>query len=136
MTLSPCPACSMVIDALLTGLVGFNTQAWHVYAAAGILPLASGTAPACKGVILGAFPLSLPPPPLPLYRLTVSCKTKLTDVCPTTRAQSSCHLTSAPTPSPPSHSLRSVHPRPPLHSLLPSLSFADNPLGVSSRLSP
>ncbi|GAA5934400.1 hypothetical protein JCM1841_000912 [Sporobolomyces salmonicolor] len=43
---------SMVVDALLTGSVGFAREGWHMYLAALVLPLASGTAPACKGVVL------------------------------------------------------------------------------------
>ncbi|GAA5896398.1 hypothetical protein JCM5296_002721 [Sporobolomyces johnsonii] len=43
---------SMVVDALLTGCVGFAREGWHMYLAALVLPLASGTAPACKGVVL------------------------------------------------------------------------------------
>ncbi|KAJ7767026.1 hypothetical protein DFH07DRAFT_808975 [Mycena maculata] len=49
---------SMVIDALLTALVGFSSQSWHMMAAAAILPLASGTAPACKGVLMDMVPES------------------------------------------------------------------------------
>ncbi|KAJ6567545.1 major facilitator superfamily domain-containing protein [Mycena sp. CBHHK59/15] len=47
---------SMVVDACLTGLVGFSSQSWHMMAAAAILPLASGTAPACKGVLMDMVP--------------------------------------------------------------------------------
>ncbi|SCV72985.1 BQ2448_6910 [Microbotryum intermedium] len=57
---------SMLVDACLTACVTFTTQGWHVYlgefkltlgcsmylTAALILPLASGTAPAAKGVIM------------------------------------------------------------------------------------
>lgn len=40
----------MVLDALLTALVGLNTRSNEILLAAVIMPLASGTAPACKGV--------------------------------------------------------------------------------------
>ncbi|KAJ7441928.1 hypothetical protein B0H11DRAFT_2095206 [Mycena galericulata] len=49
---------SMVVDALLTALVGFSSRSWHMMAAATILPLASGTAPACKGVLMDMVPPS------------------------------------------------------------------------------
>lgn len=42
----------MVVDAFLTALVGFSSQGWHMMLAAGILPLASGTAPAAKGCMM------------------------------------------------------------------------------------
>ncbi|CAK5269011.1 unnamed protein product [Mycena citricolor] len=47
---------SIILDAFMTSLVAFNSQSWHVIAAAGLLPLASGTAPACKGVLLDMLP--------------------------------------------------------------------------------
>ncbi|KAJ6534969.1 hypothetical protein B0H19DRAFT_1184550 [Mycena capillaripes] len=47
---------SMVIDAALTALVGLSSRSWHMMAAAVILPLASGTAPACKGVLMDMVP--------------------------------------------------------------------------------
>ncbi|SGY20026.1 BQ5605_C017g08440 [Microbotryum silenes-dioicae] len=43
---------SMLVDACLTACVTSTTLGWHVYLAALILPLASGTAPAAKGVIM------------------------------------------------------------------------------------
>lgn len=52
---------SMVLDACLTGAVGFNTRPEEILAAALILPLASGTAPACKGT---SSPLLATGPPL------------------------------------------------------------------------
>ena len=39
----------MVLDAALTALVGLNMRSSEILLAAVILPLASGTAPACKG---------------------------------------------------------------------------------------
>ncbi|KAJ7644673.1 hypothetical protein FB45DRAFT_1116340 [Roridomyces roridus] len=47
---------SMVVDAALTSLVAFNSKSWHIMAAAAVLPLASGTAPAAKGVLLDIVP--------------------------------------------------------------------------------
>ncbi|KAJ7166537.1 hypothetical protein C8R43DRAFT_1163301, partial [Mycena crocata] len=47
---------SMIVDAILTALVGFSGASWHMMAAAAILPLASGTAPACKGVLMDMVP--------------------------------------------------------------------------------
>ncbi|KAJ7458537.1 hypothetical protein FB451DRAFT_1046793 [Mycena latifolia] len=49
---------SMLVDALLTALVACSSQSWHMLAAAAILPLASGTAPACKGVLMDMVPAS------------------------------------------------------------------------------
>ncbi|KAJ7846792.1 hypothetical protein B0H13DRAFT_1907599 [Mycena leptocephala] len=43
---------SMIIDAFLVALLVFSTSPAHIWAGALILPLASGTAPACKGVLL------------------------------------------------------------------------------------
>ncbi|GAA6039944.1 hypothetical protein JCM8097_002633 [Rhodosporidiobolus ruineniae] len=43
---------SILLDAVLTAFVPFSSQGWHLFLAAGIIPLASGTAPAAKGVVL------------------------------------------------------------------------------------
>lgn len=44
---------SMVLDGVLTGLTGLlATKGWHMYIAAIVLPFASGTAPAGKGVVM------------------------------------------------------------------------------------
>lgn len=48
----------MVLDAALTTLVGFNMRSSEILLAALILPLASGTAPACKGEPRARDPLS------------------------------------------------------------------------------
>lgn len=40
------------MDGILTGIVTFATAPWHMYFAAGVLPFASGTGPASKGVML------------------------------------------------------------------------------------
>ncbi|KAJ7054581.1 hypothetical protein C8F01DRAFT_1162059 [Mycena amicta] len=53
---------SMVIDAVLTSLVAFSSRAWHINLAAVVLPLASGTAPACKGVLMDMIPTPTPSP--------------------------------------------------------------------------
>ncbi|KAJ6546050.1 hypothetical protein DFH09DRAFT_1367492 [Mycena vulgaris] len=47
---------SMLVDVALTALVGFSSRSWHMMAAAAVLPLASGTAPACKGVLMDMVP--------------------------------------------------------------------------------
>jgi hypothetical protein len=46
----------MIIDAFLVALLVFSTSPAHIWAGALILPLASGTAPACKGVLLDMVP--------------------------------------------------------------------------------
>ncbi|WVQ69175.1 uncharacterized protein L199_007391 [Kwoniella botswanensis] len=43
---------SIFIDGLLTGLTTLSTKGWHLYLAAGVLPFASATGSACKGVTL------------------------------------------------------------------------------------
>ncbi|KAF7334969.1 hypothetical protein MVEN_02246900 [Mycena venus] len=47
---------SMVVDAGLVALLVFSSNSAHIWAAAIILPLVSGTAPACKGVLLDMVP--------------------------------------------------------------------------------
>ncbi|KAK0614381.1 major facilitator superfamily domain-containing protein [Immersiella caudata] len=42
---------SLVVDGLLTMGAAFATKSWHIYLAAFLLPFASGTAPAAKGVM-------------------------------------------------------------------------------------
>ncbi|KAJ7607625.1 hypothetical protein DFH06DRAFT_1249778 [Mycena polygramma] len=49
---------SMIIDAALVALLVFSSNSGHIWAGAIILPLASGTAPACKGVLLDMVPAS------------------------------------------------------------------------------
>jgi hypothetical protein len=46
----------MIIDAFLVALLVLSTSPAHIWAGALILPLASGTAPACKGVLLDMVP--------------------------------------------------------------------------------
>ncbi|GAA6008404.1 hypothetical protein JCM11491_004463 [Sporobolomyces phaffii] len=43
---------SILVDAILTGCIGFAQTGWHLYVAALVIPLASGTAPASKGVVM------------------------------------------------------------------------------------
>lgn len=43
---------SIFLDGILTSGVALSTQGWHMYLAASILPFASGTGPAAKGVAL------------------------------------------------------------------------------------
>ncbi|GAA5931071.1 uncharacterized protein JCM15063_002535 [Sporobolomyces koalae] len=43
---------SILVDAVLTGCIGFSRAGWHLYIAALVIPLASGTAPASKGVVM------------------------------------------------------------------------------------
>jgi MFS family permease len=47
---------SLVVDGLVTGSAAFASQSWQVYMAGALLPLASGTAPASKGVITEMCP--------------------------------------------------------------------------------
>ncbi|KAJ7892647.1 hypothetical protein B0H13DRAFT_2276755 [Mycena leptocephala] len=47
---------SMTIDAFLVALLVFSASPAHIWAGALMLPLASGTAPACKGVLLDMVP--------------------------------------------------------------------------------
>ncbi|KAH6621686.1 hypothetical protein B0J18DRAFT_450715 [Chaetomium sp. MPI-SDFR-AT-0129] len=42
---------SLVVDGVLTMGAAFATKSWHIYLAACLLPFASGTAPAAKGVM-------------------------------------------------------------------------------------
>ncbi|KAI5480150.1 hypothetical protein MNV49_001811 [Pseudohyphozyma bogoriensis] len=52
---------SMVLDGILTACTMLSSQGWHMYLAAGVLPLASGTAPASKGVIMEMVPAAQQP---------------------------------------------------------------------------
>lgn len=47
---------SLVVDGLLTGATAFSTKGWHIYLAALLLPLASGSSSAAKGVIMAMTP--------------------------------------------------------------------------------
>ncbi|KAK4221981.1 6-hydroxy-D-nicotine oxidase [Podospora fimiseda] len=49
---------SLLVDGLLTMCTAFATEWWHIYLAAFLLPLASGTAPAAKGVMTEMCPPS------------------------------------------------------------------------------
>lgn len=52
---------SILLDGVLTSCVSLANRAWHMYAAAVVLPFASGTSPAVKGVILEFAAAALPP---------------------------------------------------------------------------
>jgi hypothetical protein len=43
---------SIFLDGILTACVSWSSAGWHMYLAAAILPFASGTGSACKGVTL------------------------------------------------------------------------------------
>ncbi|KAF4119981.1 Major Facilitator Superfamily [Geosmithia morbida] len=49
---------SLVVDGALTTVAAFATKSWHIYFAAFLLPLGSGSAPAAKGVITEMCPES------------------------------------------------------------------------------
>lgn len=49
---------SMLFDAVITGCIAFATQGWHIYLAGFLLPFASGSAPASKGVLTEICPSS------------------------------------------------------------------------------
>lgn len=43
---------SLIVDCILTGSAAFARKGWHVYLAAFLLPLASGSSSAAKGVMM------------------------------------------------------------------------------------
>jgi hypothetical protein len=43
---------SILLDGFLTAAVTFATTGWHMYVAAAVLPFASGTGSAVKGVVM------------------------------------------------------------------------------------
>ncbi|KAH8646642.1 major facilitator superfamily transporter [Xylariales sp. PMI_506] len=47
---------SLVVDSIVTAIAGFSTQSWQVYLAGFLLPFASGSAPAAKGVMTEMCP--------------------------------------------------------------------------------
>ncbi|KAI0146215.1 major facilitator superfamily domain-containing protein [Xylariaceae sp. FL1272] len=47
---------SLVVDSLVTLFAAFSSKAWHVYLAGFLLPFASGSAPAAKGVMTELCP--------------------------------------------------------------------------------
>ncbi|KAI6279460.1 hypothetical protein MCOR28_000865 [Pyricularia oryzae] len=49
---------SLLVDAAVTSVAAYATEGWHMYIAAFLLPFASGTAPAAKGVITEMCPPS------------------------------------------------------------------------------
>lgn len=63
---------SILLDGFLTSAVTFSSSAWHMYLAAVVLPFASGTGPAVKGVILEFATASHPAPGKDEYSPVVS----------------------------------------------------------------
>ncbi|TLS30059.1 hypothetical protein PpBr36_02807 [Pyricularia pennisetigena] len=49
---------SLLVDAVVTSVSAYATEGWHMYIVACLLPFASGTAPAAKGVITEMCPSS------------------------------------------------------------------------------
>ena len=49
---------SLVADGVLTGSAAFSRKGWHIYLAAFMLPLASGSSSAAKGVMMNMCPSS------------------------------------------------------------------------------
>lgn len=47
---------SLVVDGILTGATAFSTTGWHIYLAAFLIPLASGSSSAAKGVMMAMTP--------------------------------------------------------------------------------
>lgn len=47
---------SLVVDTIVTAIAGFSSQGWQVYMAGFLLPFASGSAPAAKGVMTEMCP--------------------------------------------------------------------------------
>ncbi|KAK6951232.1 hypothetical protein Daesc_007763 [Daldinia eschscholtzii] len=47
---------SLVVDSIVTVIAGFSTEGWQVYLAGFLLPFASGSAPAAKGVMTELCP--------------------------------------------------------------------------------
>ncbi|KAJ3580366.1 hypothetical protein NPX13_g189 [Xylaria arbuscula] len=50
---------SLLIDGIITASSAFATQGWHMYLVGSLLPLASGSAPAAKGVLTEMVPPNL-----------------------------------------------------------------------------
>ncbi|KAL8279700.1 hypothetical protein RQP46_008013 [Phenoliferia psychrophenolica] len=70
--------CSMVLDGLLTGCMFFADEGWHMYLAATLIPFASGTAPASKGVIMDMVPADQQPDALSAIALAEMLATVIT----------------------------------------------------------
>ncbi|KAL7623530.1 hypothetical protein AAE478_007213 [Parahypoxylon ruwenzoriense] len=69
---------SLVIDSLVTFFAGFSTDGWQVYLAGFLLPFASGSAPAAKGVMTELCPPHLRPDAISAITLVESTATLLT----------------------------------------------------------
>ncbi|KAI5860857.1 major facilitator superfamily domain-containing protein [Durotheca rogersii] len=69
---------SLVIDSMVTFFAGFSTDGWQVYLAGFLLPFASGSAPAAKGVMTELCPPHLRPDAIGAITLVESTATLLT----------------------------------------------------------
>ncbi|KAI1398280.1 hypothetical protein F4819DRAFT_468928 [Hypoxylon fuscum] len=69
---------SLVIDSLVTFFAGFSTNGWQVYLAGFLLPFASGSAPAAKGVMTELCPPHQRPDAISAITLVESTASLLT----------------------------------------------------------
>ncbi|KAI1770662.1 major facilitator superfamily domain-containing protein [Hypoxylon cercidicola] len=69
---------SLVIDSLVTFFAGFSSNGWQVYLAGFLLPFASGSAPAAKGVMTELCPPEQRPDAISAITLVESMATLLT----------------------------------------------------------
>ncbi|XXH03310.1 hypothetical protein Hte_009708 [Hypoxylon texense] len=69
---------SLVIDSMVTFFAGFSTNGWQVYLAGFLLPFASGSAPAAKGVMTELCPPEQRPDAISAITLVESMATLLT----------------------------------------------------------
>ncbi|KAI0473071.1 major facilitator superfamily domain-containing protein [Xylariaceae sp. FL0804] len=69
---------SLLVDALVTFLAGLSTSGWQVYAAGLLLPFASGSAPAAKGVMTSLCPAPSRPDSIAAITLVENAATLLT----------------------------------------------------------
>ncbi|CRK30964.1 hypothetical protein BN1723_003712 [Verticillium longisporum] len=69
---------SLVVDGIVTSISAWATKGWHMYLAAFLLPFASGSAPAAKGVITEMSPANLRQDALSAITLVESAATLTT----------------------------------------------------------
>ncbi|KAM0278587.1 hypothetical protein ACHAQH_005061 [Verticillium albo-atrum] len=69
---------SLVVDGIVTSISAWATEGWHMYLAAFLLPFASGSAPAAKGVITEMSPPNLRQDALSAITLVESAATLTT----------------------------------------------------------
>ncbi|KAI4859554.1 hypothetical protein F4820DRAFT_156997 [Hypoxylon rubiginosum] len=69
---------SLVIDSMVTFFAGFSTNGWQVYLAGFLLPFASGSAPAAKGVMTELCPPEQRPDAISAITLVESMASLLT----------------------------------------------------------